>query len=77
MITKCYIKFNYIELNIHTINNENEVLSHMLNSFDAAYHSLCEEILEIGIHEMIAQIQVRFRNLVINFALTYLKDFHY
>ena len=48
MITKCYIKFNYIELNIHTINNENEVLSHMLNSFDAAYHSLCEEILEIG-----------------------------
>lgn len=48
MITKCYIKFNYIELNIHTINNENEVLSHMLNSFDAAYHSLCEEVLEIG-----------------------------
>ena len=49
----------------------------MLNSFDAAYHSLCEEVLEIEIHEMIAQIQVRFQNLVINFALTYLKDFHY
>ena len=48
MITKCYIKLNYIELNIHTINNKNEVLSHMLNSFDAAYHSLCEEVLEIG-----------------------------
>lgn len=77
MITKCYIKLSYIKLNIHTINNENEVLSHMLNSFDAAYHSLCEEVLEIEIHEMIAQIQVRFRNLVINFALTYLKDFHY
>lgn len=48
MITKCYIKLSYIKLNIHTINNENEVLSHMLNSFDAAYHSLCEEVLEIG-----------------------------
>ncbi len=68
-------KIKLYQTKYHTINNENEVLSHMLNSFDAAYHSLCEEVLEIGNTPNDGAIRVDFRNLVMNFALTYLKGF--
>lgn len=49
----------------------------MLNSFDAAYHSLCEEVLEIGNTRNDRTNTGTISKFVINFALTYLKDFHY
>ena len=45
----------------------------MLNSFDSAYHALCEEILEIGNQRMIVLIPVLFLNLVISYDLIYLR----
>ena len=49
----------------------------MLNSFDSAYHALCEEILEIGNQRMIVLIPVLFLNLVISYDLIYLRVSHY
>ena len=49
----------------------------MLNSFDSAYHALCEEILEIGNQRTIVLIPVLFLNLVISYDLIYLRVSHY
>ena len=48
----------------------------MLNSFDSAYHALCEEILEIG-NQRDRTIPVLFLNLVISYDLIYLRVSHY
>ena len=49
----------------------------MLNSFDSAYHALCEEILEIGNQRDDVLIPVLFLNLVISYDLIYLRVSHY
>ena len=45
----------------------------MLNSFDSAYHALCEEILEIGNQRDDRTHTGTFLNLVISYDLIYLR----